>query len=54
MTRSFGDLYFKQPNSLVLGTPDSKVTNLEKTDLFVVLVTDGIMDVMNNQEVVDL
>ena len=54
MTRSFGDLYFKQPSAMVLGTPDVKVVDLVSGDLFAVSVTDGIVDVLSNQEIVDL
>lgn len=54
MTRSFGDLYFKTPLPLVLPTPDVKVQDLTSKDFFVVICSDGIFDVLSNQEVVDL
>ena len=54
MTRSFGDLYFKQPSQLVLATPEVKVFPLKPKDMFCVLCTDGILDVLSNQDVVDL
>merc|ERR1719188_1540076 len=54
MTRSFGDMYFKQPSALAIAEPDVQVLALSDKDLFVVLATDGIYDVMKNQEVVDL
>merc|ERR1719198_1963394 len=54
MTRSFGDLYFKQPVLLSIAEPDVQVLPLSDKDLFLVLATDGVFDVMSNQEVVDL
>merc|ERR1719446_820475 len=54
MTRSFGDLYFKQPSSLALAEPEVTIYSLSDKDLFLVLATDGIYDVLSNQEVVDL
>jgi len=54
MTRSFGDLYFKQPTMLSIAEPEIQIIPLTDKDLFVVLATDGIYDVLPNQEVVDL
>jgi len=54
MTRSMGDLHFKQPSMLSTSEPDVKVLPLTDKDLFVVLATDGIYTHMSNQEVVDL
>jgi len=54
MTRSLGDLYFKQPTMLSTPEPDVKVLPLTEKDLFVVLATDGIFTHLSNQEVVDL
>lgn len=54
MTRSFGDLHFKQPSMLSSPEPDVKVLPITDKDLFVVLATDGIYTHMSNQEVVDL
>lgn len=53
MTRSFGDLHFKQPVQVVIAEPDVQVLPLSDKDLFLVLACDGIFDVMSNQEVVD-
>mmetsp|Transcript_12478 Transcript_12478/g.29390 ORF Transcript_12478/g.29390 Transcript_12478/m.29390 type:complete len:666 (-) Transcript_12478:174-2171(-) len=53
LTRSLGDLSFKQPNFLV-ADPDIKVMTLCDKDLFLVLATDGVFSVLQNQEVVDL
>lgn len=54
MTRSLGDLYFKQPTALSIAEPDIQVVPLSDKDLFLVLATDGVYDVLSNQEVVDL
>merc|ERR1712050_132439 len=54
MTRSFGDLYFKQPAALALAEPEVTIYSLSEKDHFLVLATDGIFDVLSNQEVVDL
>lgn len=54
MTRSLGDLYFKQPTLLSIAEPETQILPLTDKDLFLVLATDGIFDVLGNQEVVDL
>jgi protein phosphatase 1L len=54
MTRSLGDLYFKKPVSLASAEPEIQIIPLTDKDLFLVLATDGIFDVLQNQEVVDL
>jgi serine/threonine protein phosphatase PrpC/cold shock CspA family protein len=54
MTRSFGDLHFKQPIMLSNPEPDVKILPITDKDLFVVLCTDGIFTHLSNQEVVDL
>lgn len=54
MTRSLGDLYFKQPTPLSVAEPEIQVIPLTDKDLFLVLATDGVYDVLSNQEVVDL
>mmetsp|Transcript_22346 Transcript_22346/g.51204 ORF Transcript_22346/g.51204 Transcript_22346/m.51204 type:complete len:665 (+) Transcript_22346:127-2121(+) len=53
LTRSLGDLSFKQPNFLV-ADPDIKVMTLSDKDLFLVLATDGVFSVLGNQELIDL
>lgn len=53
MTRSIGDLYFKQPTPLSIPTPEVAVLTLTPKDFFVVLVTDGVVDVLSNQDVID-
>jgi len=54
MTRTFGDLYFKKPIQLAVPEPEIQIIPLTDKDLFLVLATDGIFDVLPNQEVVDL
>lgn len=53
MSRSLGDLYFKQPTPLSIPTPEVNVLTLTPKDSYVVLATDGILDVMSNQEICD-
>lgn len=54
MTRTFGDLHFKKPVLLASNEPEIQIIPLTDKDLFLVLATDGIYDVLPNQEVVDL
>eukprot|EP00929_Paragymnodinium_shiwhaense_P017773 TRINITY_DN1274_c0_g1_i2.p1 TRINITY_DN1274_c0_g1~~TRINITY_DN1274_c0_g1_i2.p1 ORF type:complete len:657 (+),score=175.53 TRINITY_DN1274_c0_g1_i2:192-2162(+) len=54
MSRSFGDIHFKTPIPLCVAEPETQIVPLTDKDLFVVLATDGIFDVLGNQEVVDL
>ena len=54
MSRSFGDLWFKVPTRLVEVKPDVKVIPLLPSDECLILVTDGVLDVLTNQDIVDL
>jgi len=54
LSRSLGDLAFKQPTQLSVPDPEVKVLPLTEKDLFLILGTDGIYKVLSNQEVVDL
>lgn len=54
MTRTFGDTHFKKPVPLCSAEPEIQIIPLTDKDLFCVLATDGITDVLSNQEVVDL
>lgn len=54
MTRTFGDLHFKKPVALAIADPEIQIIPLSDKDLFLVLATDGILDVLPNQEIVDL
>jgi len=53
MTRSLGDLCFKQPTALSTPDPEVKVVPITDKDLFLVLATDGIYNVLSNQDVID-
>eukprot|EP00415_Alexandrium_ostenfeldii_P004258 UN4258 len=53
MTRSLGDLCFKQPTQLSVAEPEVKILPISDKDLFLVLATDGIFNVLSNQDVVD-
>jgi len=53
MTRSLGDLCFKQPTALSSADPEVKIMPITDKDLFLVLATDGIYNALSNQEVVD-
>jgi len=53
MTRSLGDSYFKVQNQLSIPDPEVKILPITDKDLFMVLATDGIFNVMSNQDVVD-
>lgn len=54
MTRSFGDSYFKIANApLSIPDPEVKILPITDKDLFLVMATDGIFNVMSNQDVVD-
>lgn len=53
MTRSLGDLCFKQPTALSSADPEVKILSITDKDLFLVLATDGIYNALSNQDVVD-
>ncbi|CAK0890570.1 unnamed protein product [Prorocentrum cordatum] len=53
MTRSLGDLCFKQPTALSSAEPEVKVMPITEQDSFLILATDGIYNVLSNQDVVD-
>jgi len=53
MTRSLGDSFFKAPSSLSTADPEVKILPITDKDLFLVLATDGITNVMHNQDIVD-
>lgn len=53
MTRSLGDSYFKQSSALSIPDPEVKILPITDKDLFLVLATDGITNVMSNQDIVD-
>ena len=49
LTRSFGDKEMKK--YCVLSTPDIFIKNVEKEDLFVVIASDGVWDVVEEDEI---
>lgn len=51
VSRAIGDLSLKK---FVIPTPELTTTEIGDADEFVVLATDGLWDVMSNQEVVDM
>jgi len=53
MTRSLGDSYFKQSTQLSTPDPEVKILPITDKDLFLILATDGITNVMSNQDIVD-
>lgn len=53
MTRSLGDLCFKQPTALSSPEPEVKVMPITDKDSFLILATDGIYNVLSNQDVID-
>lgn len=57
MTRAFGDHLLKMPilpNNVVSNVPDITSTDLAWQDNFVILACDGLWDVMNDQQAVEL
>jgi len=57
MTRALGDHVLKMPmlpNDVVSNVPDITSTDLTKQDSFIILACDGIWDVMNDQQAVQL
>jgi len=57
MTRALGDHLLKMPvlpNDIVSNVPDITSTDLSDQDNFVILACDGLWDVMNDQQAVEL
>lgn len=54
-SRAFGNYPMKHPNRIVSSEPDISVYTINfDSDLFLVLVTDGITAVLSNQQIVDI
>mmetsp|Transcript_7923 Transcript_7923/g.11937 ORF Transcript_7923/g.11937 Transcript_7923/m.11937 type:complete len:256 (-) Transcript_7923:203-970(-) len=53
-SRSMGDRPLKVPDPLVSGVPDVKMSRILPNDYFIVIVCDGVTDVMSDQEIVDV
>lgn len=54
VARSFGDREFKTPNKLLTATPDVEVVHLDSSHKGIMLLCDGVLDVMTNDEVAKL
>lgn len=57
ISRAFGDHQLKAPalpNNVVSNTPDITRTELEDTDMFIIVACDGLWDVVDDQESVNL
>ncbi|CAJ1352133.1 unnamed protein product, partial [Effrenium voratum] len=52
--RGFGDPSFKNPDPIVIVTPDVKIVDLVPEDWAYVIGSDGIFDVLSDQEVADI
>eukprot|EP00401_Gymnodinium_catenatum_P026225 CAMPEP_0117462678 /NCGR_PEP_ID=MMETSP0784-20121206/3180_1 /TAXON_ID=39447 /ORGANISM="" /LENGTH=780 /DNA_ID=CAMNT_0005256455 /DNA_START=85 /DNA_END=2426 /DNA_ORIENTATION=+ len=53
-SRSFGDYELKVPDLIVIATPEVKVVDLVPEDWAVVLTSDGVTDVLSDQEVANV
>lgn len=53
-SRSFGDLALKVPEPIVTASPEVKVIDLVPEDWAVVLASDGVFDVLSDQQVADI
>jgi protein phosphatase PTC1 len=57
MTRALGDHLLKMPvlpNDVVSNVPDITSTDLSPEDSFIIVACDGLWDVLNDQQAVDL
>lgn len=54
VSRGFGDRELKLPSNVVSCRPDVKLWTVEPDDLFLILASDGIWDVITDQEAVEL
>lgn len=54
VSRSFGDLDFKEPLHLVIATPDIMSERLVPEDEFVILASDGVWDVLSDKQACDV
>ena len=52
-SRAFGDVELKEPEPLVIVKPEMKIQTLTPEDWAVVLCSDGVFDVMSDQDVAD-
>uniref|UniRef100_A0A7S0TR29 PPM-type phosphatase domain-containing protein n=1 Tax=Hemiselmis andersenii TaxID=464988 RepID=A0A7S0TR29_HEMAN len=54
VSRAFGDMDWKVPHALVESTPDVMSVELNGRDEFVIVGCDGVWDVLQNQDAVDI
>jgi len=54
VSRAFGDMDWKVPNMLVESAPDVMSVELNRRDEFVIVGCDGVWDVLQNQDAVDI
>lgn len=54
ISRSVGDIRLKEPVAGVIADPEISELEITPDDQFIVLASDGLWDVMTNQECVDL
>ncbi|EKX48370.1 hypothetical protein GUITHDRAFT_105978 [Guillardia theta CCMP2712] len=54
VSRTFGDTDLKQPNKIVVSEPEIKVLDITSEDCFIVMACDGIWDMLDDQEAVDI
>lgn len=53
-SRSFGDTELKQPDPIVIATPEVKVIDLVPEDWAVLLGSDGVFDTLSDQKIADI
>lgn len=54
MSRSFGDLRLKHPKKLVVAAPEVRIMELNPSDEFIILASDGLWDVISDQKACDI
>lgn len=53
VSRAIGDILMKEPRKLVIADPEINTINLLPQDEFLVMASDGLFDVMGDQNVID-
>jgi serine/threonine protein phosphatase PrpC len=53
VSRAIGDILMKEPRKLVVSDPEIKTIDLMPQDEFLVLASDGLYDVMDDQSIID-
>ena len=52
MSRAIGDLSYKQGKNIVIADPDVTFRNIISTNEFIIMASDGLWDVVNNNEAI--